>query len=49
MNVAEWTSNRGLVKARASISKVEEGFGKLAHLFDTLRESDRETVTDVVA
>ena len=48
VNVAGWTSNRSLVKARASISKVEEGFGKLAHLFDTLRESDRATITDLV-
>ena len=48
MNVKAWTSKRSLAKARASISKVEEGFGKLAHLFDTLRESDRDTTTDIV-
>ena len=43
-----WTSKRGLMKARLSVSKMEEGFGKVSSLFDTLRESDPNTTTDIV-
>ena len=48
VNIKKWTSQRALRKARSSLSNDEDGFGKLAQLFDALRESDGNTTTDIV-
>ena len=48
VNIKRWTSQRAILKARASLSKDEDGFGKLVQLFTALRETDGETTTDIV-
>ena len=48
VNIKKWTSQRAILKARASLSREEEGFGKLASLLYTLRETNRNTTTDIV-
>ena len=48
MNIKKRTSQRAILKARASLSKDEDGFGKLVQLFDALLETDGKTTTDIV-
>ena len=49
VSVPLWSSRRGMVKARASIAKDEEGFGKLRPFLDALRNANAGTRTDVIA
>ena len=49
VSVPPWLSRRGMVKARASIAKDEEGFGKLRPFLDALRNKNAGTRTDVIA
>ena len=48
VNVPRWSAQKGVVKARASISKSEECYGKLVPFLTALREANPGTTTDVV-